>query len=88
MRTLAIQYPDPWGKSAIPNKENSPLCPGLGEVGANIDRCINDSTAIEPYQFEPEDSASVDGQDDSLDLGNQSADANPQNDPRLGNTHW
>ena len=40
MRTLAIQYPDPWGKSAIPNKENSPPCPGWGEVGANIDRCI------------------------------------------------
>ena len=39
MRTLAIQYPDRWGKSAIPNKENSPLCPGWGEVGANIDRC-------------------------------------------------
>ena len=33
MRTLAIQYPDPWGKPAIPNKENSP-------VGANIDRHI------------------------------------------------
>ena len=30
MRTLAIQYPDPWGKSAIPNKENSPPCPGGG----------------------------------------------------------
>ena len=30
MRTLAIQYPDPWGKSAIPNKENSPPCPGWG----------------------------------------------------------
>ena len=30
MRTLAIQYPDPWGKPAIPNKENSPLCPGWG----------------------------------------------------------
>ena len=41
MRTLTIQYPDPWGKSAIPNKENSPPCPGRGEVGANIDRCIN-----------------------------------------------
>ena len=41
MRTLAIQYPDPWGKSAIPNKENSPPCPGWGEVGANIDRCIS-----------------------------------------------
>ena len=27
MRTLAIQYPDPWGKSAIPNKENSPPYP-------------------------------------------------------------
>ena len=40
MRTLAIQYPDPWGKSAIPNKENSPPCPGWGEVEANIDRCI------------------------------------------------
>ena len=39
MHTLAIQYPDPWGKSAIPNKENSPPCPGWGEVGANIDRC-------------------------------------------------
>ena len=43
MRTLAIQYPDPWGKSAIPNKENSPPCPGWGEVGANIDRCISAS---------------------------------------------
>ena len=40
MPTLAIQYSDPWGKSAIPNKENSPPCPGWGEVGANIDRCI------------------------------------------------
>ena len=40
MNLFIIQYPDPWGKSAIPNKENSPLCPGLGEVGANIDRCI------------------------------------------------
>ena len=40
MRTLAIQHPYPWGKSAIPNKENSPPCPGWGEVGANIDRCI------------------------------------------------
>ena len=33
MRTLAIQYPDPWGKSAIPNKENSPPCPGWGGGG-------------------------------------------------------
>ena len=41
MRTLAIQYPDPWGKSAIPNKENSPPCPGWGEVGANIDRYVH-----------------------------------------------
>ena len=40
MRTLAIQYPDPWGKPAIPNKENSPPCPGWGGWGANIDRCI------------------------------------------------
>ena len=39
MRTLAIQYPDPWGKPAIPNKENSPPCPGWG-WGANIDRHI------------------------------------------------
>ena len=39
MRTLAIQYPDPWGKPVIPNKENSPPCPGLG--GANIDRRIS-----------------------------------------------
>ena len=38
MRTLAIQYPDPWGKSAIPNKENSPPCPGWERVEANIDR--------------------------------------------------
>ena len=38
-RTLAIEYPDPWGKPAIPNKENSPPCPGWG-VGANIDRRI------------------------------------------------
>ena len=38
MRTLAIQYPDPWGKPAIPNKENSPPCPRWGGVGANIDR--------------------------------------------------
>ena len=30
MRTLAIQYPDPWGKPATPNKENSPPCPGWG----------------------------------------------------------
>ena len=30
----------------------------------------------------------VDEQDDSLDLGNESADDNLQNDPRLGNTHW
>ena len=49
---------------------------------------IDDSTTIEPYQIEPEDSDSVDGQDNSLDLGNESADDNPQNDPRLGNTHW
>ena len=49
---------------------------------------IDDSTTIEPYQFEPEDSTSVDGQDDSLDLGNESADDNPQNDPQLGDTHW
>ena len=40
MRTLAIQYPDPWGKSAIPNKENSPPCPGWRGVEANIDRSI------------------------------------------------
>ena len=47
MRTLAIQYPNPWGKPAIPNKENSPPCPGWGwggggwgGVGVNIDRCI------------------------------------------------
>ena len=40
MRTLAIQYPDPWGKPAIPNKEHSPPCPGWGGVGANIDRHI------------------------------------------------
>ena len=40
MRTLAIQYPDPWGKPAIPNKENSPPCLGWGGVGANIDRRI------------------------------------------------
>ena len=35
-RTLAIQYPDPWGKPAIPNKENSPPCPrwGLTLIGA------------------------------------------------------
>ena len=33
MRTLTIQYPDPWGKSAIPNKENSPPCPGRGVRG-------------------------------------------------------
>ena len=46
MRTLAIQYPDPWCKSAIPNKENSPPCPGWGEVGFNIDRCI--STKVKP----------------------------------------
>ena len=39
MRTSAIQYPDPWDKLAIPNKENSPPCPGWG--GANIDRCIS-----------------------------------------------
>ena len=38
MRTLAIQYPDPCGKPAIPNKENSPPCPGWGwGVGTNID---------------------------------------------------
>ena len=36
---LAIQYPDPWGRPAIPNKENSPPCPGWGG-GANIDRRI------------------------------------------------
>ena len=40
MRTLAIQYPDPWGKRAIPNKQNSPPCPVWGGVGANIDRRI------------------------------------------------
>ena len=57
MRTLAIQYPDPWGKSAIPNKENSPPCPGWGEVGANIDRCItngwrkNFATVVEAYNL-------------------------------------
>ena len=33
MRTLAIQYPDPWGKPAIPNKGNSPPCPGWGGGG-------------------------------------------------------
>ena len=36
MRTLAIQYPDPWGKSAIQNKENSPPCPGWGEAGLTL----------------------------------------------------
>ena len=41
MRTLAIQYPDPWGKPAIPKKENSPPCPGWEGVGANIDRRIS-----------------------------------------------
>ena len=36
MRTLAIQYPDPWGKSAIPNKENSPPCRGCGGGGWSV----------------------------------------------------
>ena len=36
MRTLAIQYPDPWGKFAIPNKENSPPCPGWGGWGLTL----------------------------------------------------
>ena len=44
MHILAIQYPespDPWGKPAIPNNENSPPCPRLGwGGGANIDRRI------------------------------------------------
>ena len=53
MRTLAIQYPDPWGKPAIPNKENSPPCPGWGGVGANIDRRISSMlwVQIPPEQF-------------------------------------
>ena len=46
MRTLAIQYPDPWGKPAIPNKENSPPCPGWGGAGANIDRHITPYSAV------------------------------------------
>ena len=36
MRTLAIQYPNPWGKPAIPNKENSPSCPGWGGWGLTL----------------------------------------------------
>ena len=36
IRTLAIQYPDPWGKPAIPNKENSPPCPGWGRWGLTL----------------------------------------------------
>ena len=44
MRTLAIPYPTPWGQPATPNKENAPSCPGWGEVGASIDRCITHET--------------------------------------------
>ena len=36
MRTLVIQYPDPWGKPAIPNKENSPSYPGWGRWGLTL----------------------------------------------------
>ena len=36
MRTLTIQYPDPCGKSVIPNKENSPPCPGWGRWGLTL----------------------------------------------------
>ena len=38
MRTLAIQYPDPWGKPGQTRKISHPV-PG-GGVGAHIDRCI------------------------------------------------
>ena len=46
MRTLAIQYPNPWGKPAIPNKENSPPCPGWGGGLTLIDRRIMLTTVV------------------------------------------
>ena len=36
MHTLVIQYSDPWGKPAIPNKKNSPPCPGCGGWGLTL----------------------------------------------------
>ena len=53
MCTLVIQYPDPWGKSAIPNKENSPPCPGWGVWGLTLIGALHVCPTLVALLFRP-----------------------------------
>ena len=49
MRTLAIQYPDTWGKPAILSKENSHPVPGGGGWGLTLIGALDLHNKVNTY---------------------------------------